>query len=316
MSRSSATADSFWVSHTLCAAYLIEGDESSRLRGVVEKWIEDCEPRLSDKEALDLLFAEKGTPLEPFLVPSRLEPLAVAIIRLVTSIRADCSRVRFVSGSAHQDLGGLVITRRLRTFYADSFAFSQRPRPISTSPYLLLNRVPKDYSAIMPESRAFQSTLSFLKTGVSISIPSPLELLGHGSAGEGISPETVSFIKNSTSFGGTAEGLESMGLRIELDPKAIVILSGNAGSLTRLTSLLAGNATLSFKGPYSDARTIIPLMLPPPDQDTQTLDSIHFPRGFLLPWIRLPIRTSPPLDQSCSDYLKELLSPGFRPLIS
>jgi len=316
MSRSSATTDSFWVSHAICAAYLIDGDESRRLRDVIEKWIDACEPRLSEKDALALLLAELGTPLEPFSVPNRLKSLAVDIIRLATSIRADCSRVRLVSGAAHQDLGGLVITRNLKTFYGDSFTFSKRPRPISTSPYLLLNRVPHDYSEITPESRTFQSTLSFVKTGVSISIPSPLELLGHGSTVEAISPETVSFIKKNTSFGGTDEGLESMGLRIEMDKKAIVIRSGNAGSLTRLTSLLAGNSTLNFKGPYSNALTIIPLTLPPPDQDSQTLDSIHFPRGFLLPWISLPISISPPLDKSSSDYLKGLLSPIFRPIIS
>jgi hypothetical protein len=316
MSRSRANTDSFWVSHAICAAYLIDCDESRRLRNVIKEWIEQCEPRLSEKDARALLYAQPGTPLEPFSVPSQLESLTIDLIRLATSLRADCSRVRIVSGTAHQDLGGLVITRSLKTFYGDYFAFSKRPRPISTSPYLLLNRVPHDYSAIKPESLTFQSTLSFVKAGVSISIPSPLELLGHGSPSKTISHEIVNSIKKNTSFSVTSDGLESMGLRIEIDQKAVVIRSGNAGSLTRFTSLLAGNATLIFKGLYSGALTRIPLTLPPPDQDSQTLDSIYFPKGFSLPWISLPISISPPLDKSSSDYLKGLLSPSFRPVIS
>jgi len=317
MNNTTPASDSFWVSHALCAAFLIESKESLKLRKEIESWIDECEPRISKKDALFLLQSEKGTPLEPFEVPQRLEELAVAIVRLCTSVRADCSRVRIVSAKAHQESGGFFLTRNLKRFYGDSFTFSQRPRPLFTSPSLLLNRVPEDYSSVTPVSRTFKSQILFKKNEAIISIASPLRLLGDGNKNVTMLHESdASFLKANTSFEGIPESLSSMGLRFEIGAGAITIHSGNAASLTRLTSLLAGNSTLSIKGPYSNALTLVPLALPTPNHDSAKLDSFHFPKGFLLPWMNLPIRISPALDKSSSDYIKGLLSPSFRSIIS
>lgn len=305
------SSDSFWVSHVLSAAYLLETPESRNLRDQVDRWITACEPRITADEALHILHSEQGTPLDPFIIPSRAESLAVAVMRLCISVHSDLPRIRIVSASSLQERGGLFLTKRLKTFYGDIFPYSRRPRPLSSTPYLLLNRIPEDYSSIKPATRTFTSTLLFEKSGSTIRIPSPLDLLGAGSDTTAITQEISSVLARNISFSGYESSVSSLGLRIEVDDKSLIIRSGNAASLTRFMSILASGSTLTLRGTHDEAFTVILLALPPSDQDHVGLESIHFPNGVKLPWMRLPIRIRPDLDDQAVDYLKSLLSPDI-----
>ena len=310
------SSDSFWVSHALSAAYLLDTPKSRKLRGEIEEWITACEPRITHEEALRILRSEQGTPLDPFVVPARAEDLTVAVMRLCTASHTDLPRIRIVSADSLQERGGLFLTKRLRTFYGDIFPYSRRPRPLSSTPFLLLNRLPDDYSSIKPANRVFSSTLLFEKTGSTIIIPNPLKLLGNGSPVKTVTPELSSLMARNISFSGYASDLHSLGLRIEIDKKALLIRSGNAASLTRFMSILTSGGTLTLRGTHDDAFTVILLTMPPDGEESASLESIHFPAGVKLPWMRLPIRIRPLLKTPSSDYLKALLSPEILTLES
>jgi hypothetical protein len=282
----------------------------------MDRWITACEPRITPEKALQILHSEQGTPLDPFSIPSRAEPLAVAVMRLCTSVRSDLPRIRIVSAVSLQERGGLFLTKKLKTFYGDIFPYSRRPRPLSSTPFLLLNRIPEDYSSIKPANRTFSSTLLFEKSGSIIRIPAPLELLGAGSQTKAITQELSSLLGRNISFSGYESSISSLGLRIEIDDHALIIRSGNAASLTRFMSILSLGGTLTLQGTHDDAFTVILLTLPPADQESVSLESIHFPNGVKLPWMRLPIRIRPELDDKAVDYLKSLLSPDILTLNS
>ena len=310
------SSDTFWVSHALSAAYLLDTQESRNLRKQMDRWITACEPMITPEKALRILHSEQGTPLDPFSIPKRAESLAVAVMRLCTAVRSELPRIRIVSATSLQERGGLFLTKKLKTFYGDIFPYSQRPRPLSSTPYLLLNRIPEDYSSIKPANRAFSSTLLFEKSGSIIKISAPLELLGAGSQTKSISQELSSLLGRKISFSGYEASISSLGLRIEIDELALIIRSGNAASLTRFMSILASGATLTLQGTHDDAFTVVLLTLPPADQESVSLESIHFPNGVKLPWMRLPIRIRPDLDGQAVEYLKSLLAPDILTLDS
>jgi hypothetical protein len=81
-------------------------------------------------------------------------------------------------------------------------------------------------------------------------------------------------------------------------------------------SMLTLGGPLTLQGTHDDAFTVILLTLPPADQESVSLESIHFPNGVKLPWMRLPIRIRPELDDMAVDYLKSLLSPDILTLNS
>ena len=305
------SSDSFWVSHALSAAYLLDTQEALNLRKQMEQWITACEPRINPEEAIRILHSEQGTPLDPFSISSRAVPLAVAVMRLCTAVRSDLPRIRIVSEASLQERGGLFLTKKLNTFYGDIFPYSRRPRPLSSTPFLLLNRIPQDYSSIKPSNRTFSSTLLFEKSGSIIKIPYPLQLLGNGSPVNAITKELSALLGRNIFFSGYDASISSLGLRIEIDKQALLVRSGNAASLTRFMSILASGGTLTLQGTHDDAFTVVLLALPPADQESVSLESIHFPNGVKLPWMRLPIRTRPDLDEKAVDYLKSLLSPDI-----
>jgi hypothetical protein len=313
-------AESFWVCHALCAAYLRPKDKNATsVREQIEKWIDDCEPVITPKEALKILQQERGTPLEPFVVPEYLIPLCIATIRLATSRQADLPRMRLVSSTALQDKGGLFITRNLKTFYGESFSFSKRPRPLASVPYLLLNRVPTTYAEIKPQSEHFLSTFILKKTGATISIPKPARLAAIHSKTKGekfeIQTDAVNFLKRHTSFSGMRDGIGALGLRIEINQKAMLIQSGDPASLMRLNSLMNNHSVLNIPSP-DGALSMVPLSPAKPGEEITAFFSLYFPEGLNLPWMRMPITISPPLDKGAQDYLNSLICNDVQPLLN
>lgn len=313
-------AESFWVSHALCAAYLRPKDKNAlAVRDQIEKWIDDCEPVITPKEALEILLQEKGTPLEPFVVPEHLIPLCIATIRLATSRQADLPRMRLVSSTALQEKGGLFITRNLKTFYGESFSFAQRPRPLVSSPYLLLNQIPSTYAEIKPKSQHFLSTFILKKTGATISIPNPAMLAGIHSKGKGkkieIPTDAINFLKRHTSFSGMRDGIGALGLRIEIDQKAMLIQSGDPASLMRLYSLMNNHSVLNIPSP-DGALSLVPLSPAKTGEEITAFFSLYFQEGLNLPWMRMPITISPPLNKGAQDYLNSLICNDVQPLLT
>jgi len=311
MSKKKQPTESFWVCHALCSAYLRPHDKKALVvREQIENWINDCEPIITPKEVLEILRKEKGTPLEPFVVPEHLIPLCIATIRLATSRQADLPRMRLVSSTALQDKGGLFVTRNLKTFYGESFSFSQRPRPLLSAPYLLLNQVPSTYAEIKPKSEHFLSTFILKKNGATISIPNPSRLAGVQSKGKGkkteIPSDAINFLKRNTSFSGMKDGVGKLGLRIEIDQKAMLIQSGDPASMMRLNSLINTHSVLNIPSP-DGGLSMVPLSPAKNGEEITAFFSLYFQDGLNLPWMRMPITMSPPLDKRAQDYLNSLI---------
>jgi len=299
--------DSLWTSHALCAAYLLpQKGEASALRKVMDAWIEDCRPVAPAEDFADIIRAEKGTVLEPFAVDERHMSLATAFCRLATSERIGYSRMRILPAGAAHSSGGLVITRQLRSFFAECFAFAKNPRAIETQPCLDLGSIPEPYEKVCPIMSRWTSSLSFEEKSASVCMP--LQQARAVAAAASPKPpkavELQSELHDGIEIGGSDRSLDQYGLRAELEADAVIIRTGDPSSLIRFNGLLAARATLRFEGRHGD--TMIVLLRPSEGDSGTPLETIYFPSRTSLSWLAFPCRETPPLDSKLTDFLLSL----------
>lgn len=297
--------DSLWTAHALCAAYLLPDEgRAGELRNVMDAWIEDCRPTASTQDFAAIIKAEKGTVLEPFSITDRHMDLATAFCRLATSERIGYSRMRIVPAGAAHTGGGLVITRQLKKFFAECFAFAKNPRAIETQPYLELGLLPETYEMVCPVMSRWVSSLSFGKKSASVRIP--LQQARAVSAGAMPKPpksvELQSEVREGIDIGGSDRSLDQYGFRVELWEDEVLLRTGDPSSLIRFNGLLAARATVRFRGRNGD--TMVVLLRPPEsDSGSTPLETIYFPDQGSLPWLAFPCRETPPLDKNLTDFL-------------
>jgi hypothetical protein len=299
--------DSLWTSHALCAAYLLPSKrETSALRKVMDAWIEDCRPVAAAEDFAEIIRGEKGTILEPFAVDERHMALATAFCRLATSERIGYSRTRIVPAGAAQSSGGLVITRQLRSFFAECFAFAKNPRAIETQPCLNLGCIPEPYEKVCPIMSRWTSLLSFEEKSATVRMP--LQQARAVAAAAAPKPakavELQSEVQTGIEIGGSDRSIDQYGLRVELETDDVVIRTGDPSSLIRFNGLLAARATVRFQGRHGD--TMVVLLRPPEDDSSTPLETIYFPSRTSLSWLAFPCRETPPLDSKLTDYLLSL----------
>ena len=297
--------DSLWTAHALCAAYLLPDEKRAReLRCVIDAWIEDCRPAASAEDFAAIIKAEKGTVLEPFAIADRHMDLATAFCRLATSERIGYSRMRILPAGAAHPGGGLVITRQLKKFFAECFAFAKNPRAIETQPCLELGRLPEPYQQVCPVMSRWVSSMSFGKKSASVRIP--LQQARAVAAGTAPKPpksvELQTEVREGIDIGGSDRSLDEYGFRVELWEDEVLLRTGDPSSLIRFNGLLAARATVRFRGKHGD--TMVVLLRPPEDDSEATaLETIYFPDQRSLPWLTFPCRETPPLDKKLTDFL-------------
>jgi len=272
----------------------------------MDAWIEDCRPLASTEDFADIIKSEKGTVLEPFVIDDRHIALATAFCRLATSERIGYSRMRIVPVGAAHSSGGLVITRQLRSFFAECFAFAKNPRAIETQPYLDLGSIPEPYEKVCPIMSRWTSSLSFEEKSASVRMPLQ-QARAVAAAASSKPPKAVelqSEVHDGIQIGGSERSLGQYGLRAELETDHVIIRTGDPSSLIRFNGLLAARATMRLQGRHGD--TMVVLLRPPEGDSGTLLETIYFPNRTSLSWLAFPCRETPPLDNKLTDFLLSL----------
>lgn len=293
---------------TLAAYGHPEVDVRRQALGALMRWYGESAPRYTRRELAAVLTAEEGTELEPFSLSRRDRLVAGFFLGAAFSDREGHTRFRVVSRSSLSPLGGLVVTRRLGSFYVERRPggrqvkvservgfFAPRQLPLEGGRLVL----PRPRTVAVIDGRALSLRVEGLAPGFLDGGP------GAGSGkqdtgGSGVDGGSGSEVwerlrRHSRILGGDAQIPWGM-IRVDWDAggHTLTLRTTRSEAMVRLSALMARGSVMALAaGPEGEAPRFLVGLEPLRTERTELRCVRTFPDDVTPAWMRFPT-TSPP----------------------
>jgi hypothetical protein len=203
----------------------------SQVRSQLDKWLTGLGPTPEPEAVHQAIALQKGTVIEPFILTAEDLECAIFLVRAAFSERGGQYRVRIVSRDTIGEDGGLVLTRKLQSYYVERYAHGMNRSQPGTGHVFLPTHVPSQAHA--PGT----ATLLSEDNGFRVVVPYP----------DPITEKTAVLarkLQQGSGIAGAPESFDRLGLRVEIRNREIHVLSGSPESMIRLLAHLADRGTL------------------------------------------------------------------------
>jgi hypothetical protein len=218
------------------------------VRSLLDTWLSDLGNAPGTERISEVISAETGTTIEPFVLTSEDLECAVYLVRAAFSEAGAQTRFRIVSRETIGRNGGLVLTRNLKSFYSERYVHGKRRHQQKVGWSFVPSALP---TAGADFPTMISATVSSEDEGFRVVVPVPE-----------CRSDPATFARQLQKYSGIqgVEGsLSSLGLRVECHDGEVHVLSGSPESMIRTMAYMIEHATLVLKGEPSASD--IPLTL-------------------------------------------------------
>jgi hypothetical protein len=234
----------------------------SSLRRQLADFVQACRPWHTPDEVRAQLQGVTGSTIEPFVLdPTALE-VGVLLTQLAFSDVGNQTRVRVVSQATIGSEGGAILTRGLRSYYAERYVFGCA-RSIPKSVWFIAPAMmPTDPSGIKWHGYRADASIETTDSGVRIWTS------WDGGLPQQLAADRAMFarrLQTHSRIVGRETSLSSLGIRIDVMKNSLELRTGSPESQIRLTALCAQGAVVKLDSGDSDMtlpRAFIKLLFP------------------------------------------------------
>lgn len=269
------------------------------LREDLENWIEELGPVHDRNAVMDVLSACMGTPLEPFRLDAVDMECAAALISIAFSERVGASRFRITSRDTIGDEGGLIVTKSLRSYFAERYLHGKHPQRSHQCGFFVPGYLPSPDLPMEGKGYQASATLEIDDEGMEVWVRPP-DLFVHSIAGRPPEMEWSQLIEQigrHSVMEGFDRPLSSIGLRFLGNSEGIRLRTGSPESCIQFATLLQRNPVLIVRIDAEGARAPVyhvPLS-PPGEGDSLSLPAFFASGSDRTDWLWLDSGMLPPL---------------------
>lgn len=256
-------------------------DENLRkaLRQSVADWVDKLCPHFTEDDIRNVILQEKGTILEPFRIDGNDLEMAVTLAMAAFSKKVDQKRCRIVSRETIGSEGGLVITSRLKTYFAERYQqgkYKRKPRAGFT---FLPAWLPASGDHKMFQMMKSTATLYVDEDGFTIRVPWPHYTVEAG--------ELARDLQIHSRISRTSDSFDQLGLRVETERNSVMVRTGSPEAQIKLmANMMNGETIILSTDSDSVGKLNAFIVLYMPEEDELPLKTIFTTTGVPCDWIK------------------------------